>query len=262
MTEVVLSPEDSKVVAEAEADKNLAEAEMFRQQAKHFAADIKLKAAATRRALADAKASEYHAESARIAADSARRQEKVNLTGNHHHKEFWFNDGVDETTVAECAAQLAVWHRLDATCDMTVKINSPGGTVFDGMHLFDDVSAYSLREWDTRAIAHGTHHTTVIGRGMAASMGGILLQAFDTRIVGPECWILIHEISTLSAGKLSEIREDSKFWDRVADRVADIFVRRANGKITKASFKRKWDGKEWWLSSEEALGYGFVDEIG
>lgn len=228
---------------------------MFRNQSKLYAAQA-------RRQVAEAKSAEHHAETARIAAESAKRQEKVNLTGNHHHREFWFNDGVDETTVAECAAQLAVWHRLDEKCDMTVKINSPGGHVFDGLHLFDDVSAYSLREWDTRDIAKGTHKTTVIGRGMAASMGGILLQAFDQRIVGPECWILIHEISTLTAGKLSEIREDSKFWDRVADRVADIFVRRSDGKITKAAFKRKWDGKEWWLSAEEALGYGFVDAIG
>ena len=229
---------------------------MFRNQAKFLAAQ-------TRRQTAEAKSAEYHAETARIAAESALRQEKVNLTGNHHHKEFWFNDGVDEASVAECAAQLAVWDRLDKTCDMTVKINSPGGSVFDGMHLFDDVAAYSLREWDTRPdVPHGTHKTTVIGRGMAASMGGILLQAFDTRIVGPECWILIHEISTMAAGKLSEIREDSKFWDRVADRVADVFVRRSNGKITKTAFKRKWDGKEWWLSSDEALKLGFVDAIG
>lgn len=235
---------------------------MFRAQAAHFKAEAKLKEANTRRATADARSAEYHAETSRISAEGARRQEKINLTGNHHHKEFWFNDGVDETSVGECAAQLAVWDRLDPTCNMTVKINSPGGSVFDGLHLFDDVSAYSLRDWDDRPIPKGTHYTTVIGRGMAASMGGILLQAFDRRIVGPECWVLIHEISTMSVGKLSDIREDSKFWDRVADRVAEIFVRRSGGKITKATFKRKWDGKEWWLSAEEALNFGFVDAIG
>ena len=262
MSEIVLTEADSRRLAEAEIVRSLAEAEMFKAQAAQFAADVKLKNATARRALADAKSAEYHAESARIASESALRQEKVNLTGNHHHKEFWFNDGVDETTVGDCTAQLAVWHRLDPTCDMTVKINSPGGSVFDGTHLFDDVSAYSLRTWDDRDIPKGTHHTTVIGRGMAASMGGILLQAFDTRIVGPECWILIHEISTMAVGKLSEIREDSKFWDRVADRVADIFVRRSQGRISRATFKRKWDGKEWWLSSQEALDYGFVDAIG
>ena len=262
MSEVVLTKEDSKRLADAEVVRALAEAEMFTAQAAHFSQDTKLKYAFTRKALAEAKSAEHHSESARIAADSARRQEKVNLTGNHHHKEFWFNDGVDEATVGECLAQLAVWHRLEPTCDMTVKINSPGGDVFPGLHLFDDVSAYSLRTWDDRDIPKGTHKTTVIGRGMTASMAGIWLQAFDNRIVGPECWVLIHEISTLSMGKLSEIREDSKFWDRVADRVADIFVRRSGGKISKSTFKRKWDGKEWWMSSEEAFGYGFVDAIG
>lgn len=245
-----------------EEQKHLAEAEMFRQRGLFYAADSKLKAAEVRYRIANAKSAEYHAETARIAAEHARRQEQVNLTGNHHHHEFWFNDGVDEVTVAECAAQMAVWDRLDPECDMTVKINSPGGHVFDGLYLFDDISAYSKREWDTRDIPKGAHHTTVIGRGMAASMGGILLQAFDRRIIGPECWVLIHEISTLSAGKIGEIRDDVKFWDQVSDRVAEIFVRRSGGKITKRSFKSKWDGKEWWLSSEEALKLGFVDAIG
>lgn len=253
MTNVQLTAEDQK---------HLAEAELFKAQAKHYAAQTKLHEANTRRVLADARSAEYHAETSRISCESAKRQELVNLTGNHHHKEFWFNDGVDETSVGECAAQLAVWDRLDKNCDMTVKINSPGGSVFDGLHLFDDVMAYSKREWDDRPIPKGTHHTTVIGRGMAASMGGILLQAFDTRIIGPECWVLIHEISTMTMGKLSDIKEDSKWWDRVADRVADVFVRRSGGKITKATFKRKWDRSDWWLSSDEALGYGFVDAIG
>jgi len=235
---------------------------MFKAQAAHFAAEAKLKAATTRRALADAKSAEYHAETARISAESALRQEKINLTSNHHHKEFWFNDGVDEASVGDCAAQLAVWHRLEPSCPMTVKINSPGGLMFEGMYLFDDISAYSLREWDTRPLPKGTHHTTVIGRGMAASMGGILLQAFDTRIVGPECWILIHEVSTLVGGKLSEIKDEAKFLDKACDRITELFVRRSGGKITKTTFKRKWDGKEWWLSSQEAFDYGFVDAIG
>lgn len=253
MSEVELTPQDIR---------NIAEAEMFKAQAKQFLADVKLKEATARRATADAVSAEYHAESARISTESSQRQEKVNLTGNHHHKEFWFNDGFDENTVGDCTAQLAVWHRLEPTCDMTVKINSPGGSVFDGMHLFDDISAYSLREWDNRPIPKGSHRTTVIARGMAASMGGILLQAFDHRVVGPECWILIHEISTMVAGKLSDIKEESKFMDRMCDRVTDVFVRRSGGKITKAAFKRKWDGKDWWLSSQEALDLGFVDAIG
>lgn len=243
--------------------RNLAETEMFKAQAKYYLAEQQLKTAQAQRQRAEALSAEHHAETARIAAESALRQEKINLTGNHHHREFWFNDGVDETSVAECASQLAIWHRLDPECDMTVKINSPGGDLFEGCSLFDDVSAYSLREWDTREFyPKGSHKTTIIGRGMTASMAGILLQAFDTRVIGPECWVLIHEIHTFSMGKLNEIREDVKFYDRIADRVVDTFVRRSGGKISKSSFKRRWDGKEWWLSSEEALALGFVDAIG
>lgn len=240
---------------EAETLKFLMEAEMFQQRAEEYRNTA-------RKELHLARKEEHYVENARISTANSLRQEKLSLAQNHHHHEYWFNDGVDEETALDCIAQMAVWHRQDPKCAMTVKINSPGGSVFDGMHLFDEISAMSLRTWDKRKLPRGAHHTTVIGRGMTASMAGILLQAFDTRIVGPECWVLIHEISTYSHGKISEIKEDSKFWDKVSDRVADIFVRRSAGKITKATFKRKWNGKDWWMSSEEALGYGFVDAIG
>lgn len=238
-----------------------AEAEKFRQEAHAFESDHALKAAQAREALAKARQAEYQAENSRINTQANLRQERVVLAQNHHHHEFFFNDGVDDVTAAECVGQLAVWHRLDPTCDMIIKIDSPGGAIFDGFHLFDEISAYSLRTWDTRDIPTGSHKTTMIARGMAASMAGILLQAADHRVAGPEAWILIHEIQTYAVGKIGEIKEDVKFYTKVGDRVADIFVRRSGGRITKAAFKRRWDGKEWWLSSEEALALGFIDEI-
>lgn len=245
MSNAILAPED---------EKNLAEAELFRQQSAYWATEVALKSEEARKVGA-------YADRAVIDAQHAKRQEKINMTGNHHHHEFWFNDGVDEVSVAECAAQLAVWHRLNKTCPITIKINSPGGHVFDGMYLFDDISAYSLREWDKRDIPKGKHKTTIVVRGMAASMAGILLQAADHRVVGPEAYILVHEVSTYAGGKLGEIKDEVKFLEKMSDRVADIFVRRS-GKITKRQFKQRWDGKEWWLTSEEALAIGFVDEIG
>lgn len=247
---------------DAEALKFIAEADKYTEEAKAAKEQAAVNAAEARIKLAVARKEEYYAENARISNAATIRSEQLAMAQNHHHHEFYFNDGVDETSVAECVGQLTIWHRLDDDCDMTIKIDSPGGSVLDGMHLFDEISAYSLRRWDTRGLPKGSHKTTMIARGMAASMAGILLQSADHRVIGPEAYILIHEISSFAGGKLGVIKDEVKFLEKMSDRVADIFVRRSDGKINKATFKRRWDGKEWWLSSEEALALGFVDEIG
>ena len=235
--------------------KDEAEALMFEKQAEMFAAQAK-------EAEAKAKKEEHYAENARVSRDETLRREKISLVQDHYLHEFRFNVGVNEESVEICSNQLDIWHRQDPTCSMTIKIDSPGGSVFDGLHLFDEISAYSLREWDTRDIPKGTHHTTMIVRGMAASMGGILLQAADRRICGPESLILVHEVSTMSVGKIGELKDDVKLWDKVSDRITDIFVRRSGGKLTKAKFNRLWQRKDWWLTSSEAFELGMVDEIG
>lgn len=240
-----------------------AQAEMYREQAAHFRKEQAFKDAETRKKLAEAEKEEHYAVNARISRDSAIRSEEINLVQNHYQHIFNFNVGVNEESVEICESQLAIWHRQDHNCDMTIKIDSPGGSVIDGMHLFDEISAYSLREWDTRDdLPKGTHKTTVIVRGWAASMGGILLQAADHRVIGPESFLMIHEASNLAAGKVHEIKDELLFLEKLSEGVTDIFVRRSGGKMTPPRFKKLWDRKDIYLTAREAKSLGFVDEIG
>lgn len=241
-------PEAEMLKATAEAEKLQAEAEAARAEA--------------RKSLAIAQKEEYYAESARISRDSALRTEKLNLSGNHYHHEFEFVAPVHEDSVAACLAQLAVWHREDPECDMHIIMNSPGGTVVDGLHMFDQLAGYSLREWDTSDRPKGTHRTTVTARGYCASMAGILLQAADRRRIGPESFLMIHQVSSWADGSIGEIQDKVKFLDKVSDRIVDIFLRRAGGKIDREKFVQNWDRQDWWLTSSECLELGLVDEIG
>lgn len=246
----------------AEAEKFLAEADKFREEAATARSQRAVNDADARRKVAQARAAEYNAENARISTEATQRQEQLAKSAHHLHHEFHFIAGVHEESVEACVSQMAIWHRQDPTCPMTIKIDSPGGSVIDGMHLFDEITAYSLRKWDTRDIPKGTHPTTMIVRGYAASMAGILLQSADTRVVGPEAFLMIHEIATFTRGKIGEIKDEVKFLDKISQRVVDIFVRRAAGKITEEKFKEGWNRQDWWLTSEEALELGFVDKIG
>jgi ATP-dependent protease ClpP protease subunit len=128
---------------------------------------------------------------------------------------------------------------------------SPGGSVFAGMVLFDHIVAMREKGW----------HFTTISRGYAASMGGILLQAGDVRVCGPESYILIHEISTGAVGKIGELEDTVEFTNMIQKRVNDIFVSRSGGKVTSSKLRAMYRRKDFWLDSSKSLSLGIVDEI-
>ena len=94
---------------------------------------------------------------------------------------------------------------------------------------------------------------------MAASMAGILLQAGDTRWIGHQSWMMIHRAAFGAYGKTFEIEDEVKFVRRIESRILDIFALRSS--LTRQKIKRNWDRKDWWISADECLEIGLVDEI-
>lgn len=224
--------------------------------------DRQLKEAEIREKLARALEAEHDAVIRKITRNERQRAEKIHLLQDHYAHEYLFDEGVSKKSVFMCLNTLAAWHREDPECDMNITINSPGGSVIDGMHLFDQITAYSLRGRDGQGTGGGRHKVTITVRGYAASMAGILLQCADERVIGPESWLMIHEVSAGTGGKIGEIEDDVKWYKKMCERVIDIFVERSNGNIDKEEFKRNWERRDWFLDSGEALELGFVDRIG
>ena len=94
---------------------------------------------------------------------------------------------------------------------------------------------------------------------MAASMAGILLQAGDTRWIGQQAWLMIHRAAFGAYGKTFEIEDEVKFVKRIEERILDIFTSRS--KLTRNRIKRNWERKDWWISAEEALELGLIDDV-
>jgi len=94
---------------------------------------------------------------------------------------------------------------------------------------------------------------------MAASMAGILLQAGDRRWIGHQAWLMIHRAAFGAVGKTFEIEDEVAWIKRIEARILDIFAKRST--LSKVKIKRNWDRKDWWISSDEALELGLVDEI-
>lgn len=156
---------------------------------------------------------------------------------------------ITDHSVEQAIDSVNHWRRGEPECDITIQINSPGGYFFAGFALYD-----VLKE----AIAEG-HHVRTVAYGYAASMGGILLQAGVTRQMAPNAYLMIHEVSSGVIGKMSEIADEADLSKRLNNQALDILAARST--LTVAQLKNKTMRKDWWLSADEALKFGFIDSI-
>jgi len=177
--------------------------------------------------------------------------EDIDLTNakddmNHLYR---FSSKVSSDSVKKCMEKLTEWHRLDSECAIEIIFSSPGGSIIAGFELFDFL----------QDLRYQGHHITTGTLGYAASMAGVLLQAGDVRWVGQQAWVMIHRAAFGASGKTYEIEDEVRFTQRLEGRILDIFTSRS--KLSKAKIKRNWDRKDWWISADEAVEMGLVDEI-
>lgn len=241
--------------ADAEILKLVAEAESAREEAALHRIDQTLKGLEVEKLRANVLEAQHDAALRGITLNERKRMEDLAVIQDHYVFHHYFDGFVGEKSVYAALNTLAAWDRAHPDCDMNITINSPGGSVIDGMHLFDQLTAYSRRKG-------GRHKVTITVRGYAASMAAILLQAADERVIGPESYLLVHEVSAGASGKIGELKDDLKWYEKMCDRIAHIFVERSSGLVTAEQFKSNWERKDWWLDSEESLELGFVDRIG
>jgi ATP-dependent Clp protease protease subunit len=141
------------------------------------------------------------------------------------------------------------WERRDPGEPVSIDINSPGGSVTDGLALYDQI----LR------MRRKGHYITTRGLGVVASMAGVLLQAGDVRCMDARAKLLIHEGGGGVVGTVGEIEDYKTFSDMLRDDILNILAERSN--LTKRQIANRWKRKDWWLSADEALRLGFVDVV-
>lgn len=251
MTEAEKTVVKTQAEIDADIDKARAEAEQARAEAKKAEQEALKCAAQTRREVAfavTAECDQYESEVAMERQKELRARELASDCQNHVYR---FVGEVNDAQVSSCMKELSYWHRTEEKCPITVIFYSPGGSVIAGMALFDFLSD----------LKRSGHHLTTVCSGYAASMAGILLQAGSRRVIGPESYILIHEITAGTHGKIGEMKDDVKFYERICNRVIDIFVTRSGGKLKKSRMEKEWRGHDWWIDSDLALALGIVDEV-
>lgn len=171
------------------------------------------------------------------------------LATDEYHRVYRFDGEVTGQSVKACMKQLSLWERIDPKCDIEIVFFSPGGDIVAGMALFDYIQ--SLRR--------NGHYVVTSAIGMAASMAGILLQSGDKRVMTKESWLLIHQGSFGAMGSFGDVEDRVEWVKKIQDRILNIFAARA--KLSKEEIDKRWERKNWWISSDEALEWGFIDEI-
>jgi ATP-dependent Clp endopeptidase proteolytic subunit ClpP len=164
------------------------------------------------------------------------------------HRTYTFYEAVKGVSVKSAMDEIGKWARREPGATIKIVLNSPGGSVLDGLALYDFLKI--LRE--------DGHRVEVVALGMAASMGGVLLQAGTTRHMGKNSWLLIHEVSAGAIGNVSEMEDQIQFLHKIQDNLVDILAERST--LSARQIKSRWKKKDWWLSAPEALELGFIDE--
>jgi ATP-dependent Clp protease protease subunit len=218
-------------------DPDVPENQMFLAQAKKFKAE--------------ARRFELEADTFEIGLERARKENDELAAVNAENNVYHFFGVVDDKNVWATMRTLEKFARLRPDVEVEMLVTSPGGDILAGLALIDHI-AQLRRQYNIKV--------KTVALGMAASMAGILLQAGDTRVMGKESWLLIHEASLMVAGSFGEIEDRMEWIGRIQDRIVDTFLVRAKG-LTRKQFITKWKRKDWWLSSEEALKYGFIDGV-
>jgi len=154
---------------------------------------------------------------------------------------------VDDYVANLIVAQFLFLEKEDADKDIEFYINSPGGSVYAGMAIYD-----------TMQIVKCDVATTCVG--MAASMGAVLLAggAKDKRSALKNARVMIHQASSGFRGTTADINVQVAETNHVNDTILGILADHTGKDIEQI---RKDVDRDRYLSSDEAKAYGLIDRV-
>ena len=157
------------------------------------------------------------------------------------------NEEVNSASASVVVAQLLYLESKDPTKDISLYINSPGGTVTAGFAIYDTMQYIKC-------------DVSTICMGMAASMGAFLLSsgAKGKRFAMPNSEIMIHQPSGGAQGQATEIEITAKQILKIRERLNKILADNTGKPI---DIIAKATERDNFMSADEALDYGLVDKI-
>lgn len=160
---------------------------------------------------------------------------------------IFLGEEVNEVTANVIVAELLHLANEDPTKDIQLYINSPGGSVYDGLAIYDTMQ-YIKPDVQT------------IGIGLQASMGAFLLSsgAKGKRFVLPNARVMIHQPSSGTQGKVTDQEISLRESIALKERLAQMMAKNTGQKLAKVKADME---RDFWMSGEEAVKYGVIDGV-
>ena len=156
-------------------------------------------------------------------------------------------EDVNSTTASLIVAQLLYLEGQDSTKDISLYINSPGGSISDGMAIYDTMQYIKC-------------DVSTICMGMAASMGAFLLSAGakGKRFALPNAEIMIHQPLGGTQGQATDMEIDVNHILRIKENLLKIMAENCD-----KDYETLRDDCERnkWMTAEEAKAYGLIDHV-
>ena len=154
---------------------------------------------------------------------------------------------VDDEIANKLCAQILLLSAEDPNRDISLYINSPGGSVTAGMAIYDTMK-YSPCD------------VTTYGMGLAASMGQFLLSAGTKgkRYALPHARIMMHQPSAGVGGTAADIAIQAEQFAHTKREMAELIAQHTGQTVEQIT---KDSDRDRWFTAEEAKDYGFVDHV-
>ncbi len=160
---------------------------------------------------------------------------------------IFLGEEVNEHTANIVVAQLLHLAQIDPEADISLYINSPGGSVYDGLAIYDTMNFIKP-------------DVATYGIGLQASMGAFLLSsgAKGKRFCLPHAKVMIHQPSSGTRGKVTDMEIDLKETLEMKDMLAKIMAKNTGQKLAKIKADME---RDYWMKPEEAVTYGLIDAV-
>jgi ATP-dependent Clp protease protease subunit len=160
---------------------------------------------------------------------------------------IFLGTGVDDYVANIIQAQLLFLESVDASKDIQIYINSPGGSVYAGLGIYDTMQ-------------YVKPDVATICTGMAASMGAVLLcaGAEGKRSALPHSRVMIHQPSGGAQGVATDMEINLKEMLKLKNELYEIIANHSGQTIEKVYQDSE---RDYWMIADEAKEYGMIDEV-
>ena len=160
---------------------------------------------------------------------------------------IFLGDQIDSYTANVVQAQLLYLESANPGKDISIYLNSPGGSVYDGLGIYDTMQFISS-------------DVSTMCTGMAASMGAVLLVAGQEgkRFALPHSRIMIHQPLGGVHGQASDIEIEAREIMKFKKELYTIIAEHSH-----TDYDKVWNDadRNYWMTADEALEYGMIDRV-